>query len=50
MELKFEKRYRCGSLALSFNRTAYGIEMRFTILEFQEVVLLIAPLMELKCS
>ena len=49
MELKhLSRRIKQGS-NISFNRTAYGIETAYTILETMEFdQLLIAPLMELK--
>ena len=51
MELKYKIYYGRGDVQLTFNRTAYGIEMR-SIKPFGDgvPVLLIAPLMELKSS
>ena len=49
IEMNF-KSYQLPKAQLTFNRTAYGIEMYITItLYIMRAILLIAPLMELKC-
>ena len=49
MELKFTKCLKFCKLLISFNRTAYGIEMEIKSGNLdKEAMLLIAPLMELK--
>ncbi len=48
MELKFDYSSRPDRVVNTFNRTAYGIEIRKRPLKGSNGLLLIAPLMELK--